>query len=362
MTFDPYEVLGVDRGADASALKAAYRALAKRYHPDRNPDNPDAEDAFKRIAQAYSVLSDPAQRQAYDAGSTVDPADFVDADEILREFDELLRDILGPDGAPERAKLRTGADIQATVSMTFEQSLGQQRRSVTYHRKGPCTSCAATGSTDRIPASLCGTCDGVGKVTQTSGRSTIQTHCSACQGKGVIVTNPCRTCFGSGRVDEKREVTVTIPAGVENGTQLRLTEQGSVGERRGAAGDLYVRVEVAPHALFRREGNDVRYQVPITFSQASLGATLTVLGPRGPLSVTVPPGTHSGRSLRVPGGGVERPGRAGHGDLIIDVYIHVPTNLAATDRERLAAIADIGDVHRAAHPLLRALWSDADEA
>lgn len=360
MSLNPYATLGVARDANLETIKQAYRKKALALHPDRNPDDPNAEDAFKEISEAYSILSDPEQRAAYDEGEAVRRRDFKSADEILREYEEILKDILGEDGIPEQARLRTGADIQTGVTVSFEASLTTTTHVIGFTRKGPCSACYSTGSATGTPSSICGDCGGVGKRKQTQGKSVVMLHCSRCQGRGVIIDSPCRACHMTGRVDERAEVSVTVPGGVDNGTQLRLGGQGSVGERGGPAGDVYVRVEVQPHPLYRREGDDIHYQLPISYTQAVLGAEIPIPAPGGATVLKVPPGTHSGRALRLRGRGVQRPGAGAPGDLVVNAYIHVPTEVSPEHASLLEEVEGHHDPRAVAALFLRTFWSSEE--
>jgi molecular chaperone DnaJ len=342
---DYYDVLGVARDADLSVIKKAYRRLAVENHPDRNPDDPAAEERFKEAAEAYQVLSDPAQRQRYDrfghrgvegAGfGGFNPEAFTDFSDVLGN---IFADFFG--GArSRRAGPRRGEDLRYDMEIDLLESVRGLETSVRVPRTETCDACRGSGAASPEDVETCATCGGVGQVRYAQGFFSVSRSCPACRGQGRRVTRPCGPCDGAGRVRRERRLSLKIPAGVDEGTRLRLAGEGEGGLSGGPPGDLYVVLHVRPHPDFQRQGDDLHCRVPLTFSQAALGATLQVATVEGESELTIPAGTQSGSSFKIRGKGVPRLGGRGRGDQVVTVHVETPRRLSKRSRELLEALA-----------------------
>jgi molecular chaperone DnaJ len=355
---DYYEVLGVSKNASADELKKAYRKLAVQYHPDKNPGDKAAEEKFKEVSEAYDVLNDDDKRAAYDryghaAFSGGMPGGGGGAGGFHDPFD-MFRDIFGGGGGGGifdqffggggRARSSTGpqqgSNLRYPLDISLEEAAKGVEREVEVDRLAPCKTCSGSGSASGAGKSVCKTCGGAGQVISSRGFFQIQQTCPTCEGTGESITDPCRTCRGSGRQKEKVRVRLRIPAGIEEGTQLRSSGNGDLGMRGGSAGDLYVLIRVKPHDVFEREGHDLHCEMPLSFSTAALGGELEVPTLDGAVSVKIPAGTQTGTTMRVRGRGVKVMGREQHGDLYVHVKVAVPSKLTTEQREKLKAFAD----------------------
>ncbi|MBW3660751.1 MAG: molecular chaperone DnaJ [Gemmatimonadetes bacterium] len=358
MPRDYYEVLGVARDASREDVKRAYRKLAMEYHPDRNPDDVEAEARFKEATEAYEVLRDPDQRARYDrfghagvgrgagAGGGAGFHEF-DLSDALRAF---MRDFGGFEdlfgrrsrGGRSKGPLK-GSDVQMKLRVTLEEVATGVEKSIRAKLLHRCKACDGQGSASGEPAQ-CPTCGGRGEIQQTQrsifGQFVSVRACPRCKGEGTIVTDPCRTCGGEGRVREERRIKVRIPAGVESGNYLTLRGEGNAGPRGGPAGDLLVVIEVEPHAHFERRGDDVWIELPVSFPQAALGARLEVPTLLGSAELEVPAGTQPGEILRLPGEGIPPLGGGPRGDQLVEISVWVPARLTPEERERLEGLAD----------------------
>lgn len=354
---DFYEVLGVSRGASEAEIKRAYRQLAMKYHPDRNPGDATAEAKFKEINQAYEVLKDPQKRAAYDryghrafeggpgpdAGAGFDFASFADV------FEDLFGDIMG--GGRRRSTGTRGADLRYNLQITLEEAFTGKKAQIRVPTAVPCEACRGTGSEGAAEPQPCPTCRGYGRVRAQQGFFTIERTCPTCQGSGRTIANPCRACGGAGRVQREKTLAVTIPNGVEDGTRIRLAGEGEAGLRGGAPGDLYIFVSIAPHRMFRRDGTTLYCRVPIPMVTAALGGTVEVPGIDGErIQVAVPAGTQTGRQVRLRGKGMtELQGRA-RGDLIVELVVETPVNLTKRQIELLREFEKAGKSAKGQHP------------
>jgi len=340
---DYYEVLGVDRSADADALKKAYRALALKYHPDRNPDDPAAEDKFKEASEAYAVLSDPDKRRAYErlgfegvgAGSGQPGFDFSDMGGFGDVLNDLFGDLFGTRGGgarPRRGRGRRGADLRYTMEVDLPDLLAVKETTIQIPKMRPCETCDGSGARAGTRPESCTRCRGAGQLMFQQGFFRISRPCDACGGAGEVVKDRCTGCRGAGRVEGEQTLHVKIPAGIEHGTRLRLAAEGEAGLEGGPPGDLYVDVAVRPHPLFERDGGDLHCQVPIPFVQAALGAEIEVPTLDGKETLRVPEGTQSGKTFRLHGKGLPSLGSRTRGDQIVQIFVEVPTKL--TDRQR----------------------------
>jgi molecular chaperone DnaJ len=348
---DYYEVLGVDRTADADALKKAYRALALKYHPDRNPDDPAAEEKFKEASEAYAVLSDPEKRRAYErfgfsgvgAGAGQPGFDFGD----LGAFGDVLNDLFGDlfgtrggGGRPRRGRGRRGADLRYTLEVELRDLLAVHEADLQIPKMRPCSTCEGSGARAGTRPETCSRCRGSGQLMFQQGFFRISRPCDQCGGAGEIVRERCPSCRGTGRVEGEQSLHVKIPAGVEHGTRLRLAGEGEAGIEGGPPGDLYVDIAVRPHPFFVREGTDLHCQVPIPFVQAALGGEIEVPTLEGRMPLRVPEGTQSGKQFRLAGKGLTALGGRARGDQIVQIFVEVPTKLTDRQRELLQQFAE----------------------
>lgn len=349
---DYYEVLGVPRDASPEAIKQAFRKLARKYHPDANPGNPEAEERFKEINEAYEVLSDPEKRARYDqfgrAGEQMGAGGFAGFD--FANFGgfggiEDLFDMFTGAGPSRRRGPAPGADLRADVVVTLEEVLTGVDRTITVERQETCPTCRGSGAEGPGGLETCPQCRGSGQVRQVRESffgSFVQVHtCPRCQGRGRIVTRPCHTCGGRGSVRQERRLNVHVPAGVEDGVRLRLQGQGAAGAQGGPPGDLIVVVHVKPHERFQREGADLLCDLHVGYAQAALGAEVDLQGLEGPVTVKVPPGTQPHTILRLRELGLPRMGRPGRGDLRVRLVVDVPKKLTHEEQELLRRLAAI---------------------
>jgi molecular chaperone DnaJ len=342
---DYYEVLGVPRNASEQEIKSAYRKLALKYHPDRNAGDKKAEEHFKEAAEAYSVLGDSEKRARYDAyghaglsgmaGAGFDPTIFADFSDIVGDFFG-FSDLFGR----RRGGPRRGADLRYNLDLTFDEALFGTEAQLQVPREEPCATCSGSGSAPGTKPSTCPSCGGAGQVTFQQGFFSVSRTCGRCRGGGRIITSLCKDCGGRGRVARDRKLTVSIPPGVDTGSQLRLSGEGEVGSAGGPPGDLYVFLRVQEHPFFKREGDALYCEVPITFAQAALGASIEVPTPGAESSkLSIPEGTQPGTSFRIKGQGAPRLGSRGRGDLHVTVRVAVPTKLTAQQRKLLEQLA-----------------------
>ena len=348
---DYYEVLGIARTASAQEIKSAYRKIAVRDHPDKNPGDKEAEERFKEAAEAYAVLSDADKRGRYDrfghqgvsgAGAGgFDPTIFAD-------FSDILGDIFGFGfGGGRRggnSGMTRGADLRYDLTLSFEEAAFGTETTPRIPRLETCETCTGSGSASGAPAAACQACGGRGQVRYTQGFFTVARTCPQCQGEGRVISDPCKECRGEGRVEKERSITVKIPAGVDTGARLRLSGEGEHGRRSGPAGDLYVVLQVRPHKQFRRDGSTVLSNMTISYPQAVLGTTVEVDTLHGKSPLEVPSGTPHGRDFRLRGQGIDRLDGSGRGDHVVKVEVEVPNprNLSAEELQLLRRLAELG--------------------
>jgi len=352
---DYYSVLGVGRAASETDIKRAYRGLARKYHPDVAADKVAAESHFKEINEAYEVLSDPQKRQQYDRfgtvgnGAAAGAGGFSSGDGIGDIFDMFFGQ-RGGGGGQRPAGPQRGSDLRYDLQITLEEAFTGLEREISFNHLGQCGTCSGSGAKPGTLITRCDRCAGSGamrSVRQTPlGQFVTQTTCTKCGGEGTFIPTPCETCRGRGRVERARTLTVKIPAGVDDGSRIRVTGSGEGGTRGGPPGDLYVYLGVAPHPAFRREGTELYIDVPIGFAQAALGATIEVESLDGPAPLTIGPGTQTGSTFRVRGKGMPTVrGGGGRGDLLATVHVAVPTKLSRRGRELLEEYAEIESEH-----------------
>ena len=335
---DYYEVLGVDRNAAEADLKKAYRRMAMKHHPDRNPDEPKAEENFKEIKEAFEVLSDGRKRQAYDqfGHAAVDRsagagqgggAGFGDI------FDSVFGDIFG--GGRGGSRAYRGADLRYDLEMSLEDAVSGTEIKIRVPTLINCATCAGKGSRSGRAPSTCGTCGGAGQVRMQQGFFSVQQTCPKCRGTGTIITDPCATCSGAGKTRGHKTISVKVPAGVDNGDRIRLSGEGEPGQNGGPPGDLYVNVVVKTHAIFSREDTDLRCEVPIDFVVAALGGEIEVPTLEGRVMLKIPAETQTGKMFRLRGKGVRSVRGGGVGDLICSVVVETPVNLLKEQKDLL---------------------------
>ena len=330
---DYYEVLGVDRNAGDGDLKKAYRKLALNFHPDRNPGDREAEDKFKEAAEAYEVLRDAKKRQIYDQyghqgleGSGF--SGFGGFEDIFSSFGDIFEDFFGfGGGRRSRSRANRGADLRYDMQLTFMEAAFGTEKEIDVEKAEACTACEGTGASPGTGVETCAQCGGSGQVGRSQGFFTVRTTCGHCRGQGQVISNPCKTCRGQGKVLARKKVSVRIPAGVDNGSRLRLTGEGEAGAYGGPHGDLYVFIHSESHDFFKRDDTNVLCQIPISFVQAALGDTITIPTLKGESELTIPKGTQPGDIFRLRGEGIPSLRNGHRGDQIVQVNVKTPTNL-----------------------------------
>lgn len=343
MKADLYETLGVDRGADEKALKAAFRKLAMQFHPDRNPDNAEAEVRFKEINLAYEVLKDPQKRAAYDRFGHAAFEQGMGGGQhgfggggFADIFEDIFGDIMGGGRRRGPNARERGADLRYNMEITLEEAFNGRTAQIRVPTSVTCSECSGSGARPGTQPVTCPMCSGSGRVRASQGFFSIERTCPQCQGRGQTIKDPCGKCAGQGRVTEERALSVNIPAGIEDGTRIRLAGEGEAGLRAGPAGDLYIFLSVKPHELFQRDGADLYCKVPISMTTAALGGQFEVTTLDGTQTrVKVPEGTQNGRQFRLKGKGMPVLRQPQMGDLYIQVAVETPQNLSKRQRELL---------------------------
>ena len=351
---DYYDILGISRNADEEEIKKSFRKLAIKYHPDKNPGKKEAEERFKEINEAYSVLSDSQKRRAYDmfghAGAGVGGEGFgrgggFDFDFGRGGFSDIFSDIFEDFfGSSTRTRKRSerGADLRYDLEISFDEAIFGKEIKIRIPRWETCPDCRGTGAKAGSSLKTCTACSGAGQVRYQQGFFTISRTCGHCQGEGRIISEFCTKCRGEKKLPKERTLTVKIPAGVDNGSRLRLAGEGEPGENGGHPGDLYVVITVKEHPVFSREGNHILCEIPISFTQAALGASIEVPNLKGKTELKIPPGTQHGKILRLKGLGAPNSRGYENGDLVVKVKITIPTKLTARQKELLQEFAKMG--------------------
>lgn len=345
---DYYEVLGLSRESTQEEIKKAYRKLAMRHHPDRNPGDKQAEELFKEASEAYEVLRDPEKRGIYDrfgheglqgTGFT----GFRGFDDIFSTFGDIFEEFFGY--GPRRGRTRSrgvaGADLRYNFTLTLREAASGKEVEIPVERHERCPNCEGSGTRPGTSPAVCPMCNGRGQLTRSQGFFTISTTCGQCYGQGQIITDPCRECQGKGRVRTKRMLSVKVPPGVDNGSRLRLRGEGEPGEGGGPPGDLYVITYIEPHELFERQGDDIFCQIPVSFPQLALGARIRVPTLDGEETLQIPRGTQSATLFHLKGAGMPRLRGYGRGDQVIQVVVKTPTKLTSHQEELLRELAEI---------------------
>lgn len=363
---DYYEVLGVQRNASKDDVKKAYRKLAIKYHPDRNPDDQQAEENFKEATDAYEILSNDQKRQAYDqfgfAGVEGMGAGAHDYGSVFREFDDIFGDFSSifdsffgggrrrGSGRDSRAR---GSDLRYGLEVDFKDAIFGTDAEVAYQKNATCERCAGSGAENGSGRKICPTCSGSGQVRRSQGFFSISSPCSTCSGEGYVIENPCSECHGSGLIRKRQRIKVTIPPGIESGKRISIPGQGDAGPNGGPAGDLYVDINVNAHKYFERDRNDIYCVVPISLTQASLGSDIFVNTLDGKkIKVKIPTGTQNGKILRIKTEGVPYlHNNARRGDMYIRIVVKVPVKLSRNERELLERLAEIHGENSSPEPV-----------
>ena len=342
---DFYDVLGVSKEVDSNSLKSAYRRLAMKYHPDRNPGDTEAEKKFKEISEAYEVLSNPEKKAAYDqyghdafTGPGGGQGGFSEGfGSGFGSFSDIFEDFFGDaTGQRNNERLKRGEDLKYEMSITLRDAYLGVKKEISYDTLVSCISCSGTGSENKDGIGSCGSCRGSGRIRASQGFFTVERTCPACGGSGQVITDPCRECNGEGRQRKNKNIEVSIPAGVEEGSRIRLAGEGTAGQNGAEDGDLYIFISIVSHELFDRDGTNIFCNVPISIYEASLGGSVevpTVSGGRA--KVKIPAGTQSGDQLRLSGKGMPALRSVSFGDMIITLNVEIPKNLSQKQKELL---------------------------
>jgi molecular chaperone DnaJ len=362
---DYYEVLSVTRTATDQELKSAYRRLAMQHHPDRNPGDHHAEEKFKECSEAYQVLSDPDKRAAYDryghagvsgAGQGGNP--FVD----FQDLGDIFGDLFGfnvSGGGRKPSRVQKGRDLRFDLTLEFEEAIFGKETEVTIRRMEACVDCRGMGMANGRGPTTCPQCQGRGQVRYQQGFFSIARTCGTCSGTGSVITDPCKTCRGDGRVENAHTIQVNIPAGVEDGTRIRYQGEADAGRAGGPSGDLYIVLAVRAHRFFERDGHDLHCQIPISFAQAALGAEINIPTLDGDMLLKVPDGTQTGKEFRMRSKGVPYLNEHGRGDMIVEVVVQTPKKLTRVQKELLRQLSETMTVENT--PTSRGLFEKVKE-
>ncbi len=357
---DYYELLSVSKTASDQELKTAYRKLAMQFHPDRNPNNPEAEAKFKECSEAYSVLSDPEKRAAYDryghaafqggggGGNPFQGGGFGGQD-VGDIFGDLFGEMFNMGGNRKASRVQRGRDLRYDLSLEFTEAVFGVEREITVRRAETCTDCGGTGAAKGKQPATCPQCKGAGQMRFQQGFFSVARTCPQCGGTGTLVTDPCKTCNGQTAVEREHTLLVKVPAGVEQDTRIRYTGEGEAGRYGGPSGDLYVVLSVKKHKFFERDGDDLHCMMPISFPQAALGTELEIETLEGRESIKIPEGVQSGREFRLRGKGVPHLNERGKGDLIVEVRVETPSKLTSKQKDLMRQLSETMVVENEPH-------------
>jgi molecular chaperone DnaJ len=357
---DFYEVLGVAKGSDKKEIKKAFRRMAMKFHPDRNPDDKAAEESFKEVNEAYEILSDEQKKAAYDqyGHAGVDPnarggagggAGFGDV------FGDMFGDIFGGAGGG-RSNVQRGSDLRYTMELDLEQAVRGTTKEIRIPAQVECDTCDGSGAKPGTSSKTCNTCHGQGQVRMQQGFFSVQQTCPTCHGNGKVISSPCNSCHGEGRVQEYKTLSVKIPSGVDTGDRIRLTGEGEAGVNGGPSGDLYVQVSVREHRIFTRDGKNLYCEVPISFTDAALGGEIEVPTLDGRVKLKIPEGAQSGKMFRLRGKGVTQVRGGGQGDLMCRVAIETPVHLNKEQKDLLRQFHDTMEASKGKHSPKKSSW------
>jgi len=353
---DYYEVLSVSRTASDQELKTAYRKLAMQYHPDRNPGDHKAEEKFKECSEAYQVLSDPDKRTAYDryghagvSGAAQQGSPFGDFQDLGDIFGDLFGFNVGG-GSRKHSRAQKGRDLRFDQTIEFEEAVFGKETEISIRRMEACVDCRGLGTANGRGPTVCQQCQGRGQVRYQQGFFSIARTCNVCNGTGSVISDPCKTCRGDSRVEREHAINVNIPAGVEDGTRIRYQGEGDAGRSGGPSGDLYVVLTVKAHKFFERDGNDLHCQMPISYTQAALGAEINIPTLEGEATLKIPEGAQSGKEFRLRGKGVPRLNEHGRGDLIVQIVVTTPKKLTRVQKELLRQLGETMTVENTPTP------------
>jgi molecular chaperone DnaJ len=363
---DYYEVLGVQKGAAKDDIKKAYRKLAMQYHPDRNPDNKEAEAKFKEASEAADVLLDDDKKARYDqfghagmnGGMGGGPGGFQNGDfgDFGDIFGDIFGDMLGGGRSRRgggRSRGRPGDDLQMGIDIEFSEAAFGTEKTISLTKNVKCETCNGSGAKAGSAPTTCDYCNGHGEVRRQQGFFTVSSTCPKCNGSGQMIKDPCGSCHGAGKKKKKVDLQVKIPAGIDQGQRLKLSGEGDAGVQGGVNGDLYVVINIKPHEIFERDEFDVHCTVPISFTQAALGDEMEVPTLSGKVSLKIPAGTQSGVKMRLKGKGIQRLGGYGQGDQIVTVHVETPTKLSSEQKDLLKRLAEV-DTH--SNPMSRGFF------
>ncbi|MFA7242631.1 MAG: molecular chaperone DnaJ [Sulfuricellaceae bacterium] len=362
---DYYEILGVNKDASDEELKKAYRKLAMKHHPDRNPDNPKAEEHFKEAKEAYEILSDAQKRAAYDQyghagvdqgargfGAGAGAQGFADA------FGDIFGDIFGAGGGRGRSNVYRGADLRYNLEISLEEAARGTETKIRIPAMAACDTCHGSGAKPGTQPTTCATCGGHGQVRMQQGFFSIQQACPTCHGNGKVVQSPCPDCHGAGRIKQHKTLAVKIPSGVDEGDRIRLSGEGEAGVNGGPPGDLYVVIQIKPHAVFNRDHNDLHCEMPISFTTAALGGEIDIPTLDGHAKIKIPAETQTGKVFRLRGKGIKGVRSHTHGDLMCHVMVETPVSLTERQRELLRELEELNQVDGARHNPKAKSWMD----
>jgi molecular chaperone DnaJ len=350
---DYYETLGITKGANADEIKKAYRTKAKELHPDRNTENPKAEELFKEANEAYEVLKDNEKKAAYDRyghaafeGNGGNPGGFSGQGNFSNSFsdvfDDLFGDFMGGSRGGGRQRASRGSDLRYNMRVTLEEAYKSLQKTINVPTAVSCESCGGSGAASGSEPSKCGTCSGMGKVRAQQGFFTVERTCPTCSGAGQVIKNPCSSCRGVGRTEKERSLSVNIPSGVETGTRIRLSNEGEAGALGGPKGDLYIFIEVDDHSIFEREGTNLFCKIPVSMTSAAIGGDIEVPSIDGGRSrVKIPAGSQTGRQMRLRSKGMPAIRGGALGDMFIELQVETPVNLTAKQKELLKEFEEL---------------------